>query len=75
MDAALKKFGRPDFEGVSTTRFPEQEDQGPRIQHRREIRYHNLSVAAEVWITERPDGEVYWQLQGKYIGRNTDSTG
>jgi len=50
IDDAIKRFGRPDFEGVCTTRSPEQEDQAPWIQHHREIRCHNLSVTAQVWV-------------------------
>jgi hypothetical protein len=72
IDAAIKKFGKPDFEGVSTSKHPERQDKPPRIEHHRDIRYHNLSDIAEIWITERPDGSIYWHLQGKYIGRNVD---
>lgn len=71
MDGALSKLGQPDFEGVSTTRKPEGKNDAPRIQHHREIRYHQLSDVAEVWITERTDGKVFWQLQGKHIGERT----
>ncbi len=65
---ALTKFGKPDFEGTSVTRHPENENEAPKIQHHRGIRYFGLSETAEVWITERPDGRIFWQLQGKYIG-------
>jgi len=72
IDAAIKKLGTPDFEGTSTSKFPEQEGTAPRIEYHRDIRYHNLSDVAEIWITERPDGTIYWHLQGKYIYRNDD---
>lgn len=74
IDDALREFGKPDFEGVSRTRHPEQKDEAPRIQHHRDIHYHSLSDVAEIWITERPDGKIFWQLQGKYIGRHDDDT-
>ena len=72
IDAAIKKLGKPDFEGVSRSKFPEQEDKGPRIESHRDIRYHDLWDVAEIWITERPDGTIYWYLQGKYIHQHTD---
>jgi hypothetical protein len=71
IDDALAKLGKPDFEGTSVTRHPEAENEAPRIQHHRDIRYFGLSETAEVWITERPDGKIFWQLQGKYIGRES----
>ncbi len=72
IEDALQKLGQPDFDGVSTTKRSENENEGPRIQHHRDIRYHNLSDVAEVWITERPDGKIFWQLHGKYVGGNSD---
>lgn len=72
IDAAIRKFGQPDFEGTATSQFPEQEGTPPRIEHHRHIRFHKLSDVAEIWITERPDGSIYWHLQGKYIYRNAD---
>ena len=74
IDQAVSKFGQPDFEGVSTTRQPEKENQAPELQRHREIRYYKLSEVADIWITERPDGKIFWQLQGKYIGRHTGDT-
>ena len=72
IDAAIKRFGKPDFEDVSASKYPEQDGTPPRVEHHRDIRFHNLSDVAEIWITERPDRSIYWHLQGKYIGRNTD---
>ena len=72
INAAIKRLGKPDFEGTSTSQYPEQEGTAPRIEHHRVVRYHNVSDVAEIWITERPDGSIYWHLQGKYIGRNMD---
>jgi hypothetical protein len=74
IDDALDRLGKPDFDGVSISRYPERENKAPRIQHHRDIRYHNLSDVAEIWITERPDGKIFWQLQGKYIGRRDEDT-
>ena len=68
IDGALARFGKPDFEGTSVTTHPERANEPPRIEHHRDIRYHNLSDVAEIWITERPDGKIFWHLQGKYIG-------
>lgn len=76
IDDAIQKFGTPDFEGVSTSKYPEGEGEAPRIEPHRSIRYGNLSDVAEVWITERPDGKIYARLQGKYLENNTgNSTG
>lgn len=72
IDDAIQKFGTPDFEGVSTSKYPAREGEAPRIEPHRSIRYGNLSEVAEVWITERPDGKIYARLQGKYLGNNTD---
>lgn len=74
IEQSRKELGAPDFEGTSRSERPESDDTGPRIQHHREIRYHNLSDVAEVWITERPDGRIFWQLQGKHVGANKQTT-
>lgn len=74
IDDALQKLGQPDFEGTSTSKQPEKQNAGPRIEHHRDIRYHNLSDVADIWIMERPDGKIFWQLQGKYVGSNADKT-
>ncbi len=71
---ARQKLGKPDFEGTSTTKYPEKEDEAPRIQHHRNIRYHNLSDVAEIGFTERPDGTIFWQLQGKHVGTDAGNT-
>jgi len=68
IEQSHEELGTPDFEGTSRSEHPENDDAGPRIHHHREIRYHNLSDVADVWITERPDGKIFWQLQGRYIG-------
>jgi hypothetical protein len=72
IEEVLEKLGKPDFEDVSTTKKPERDHEAPQIQHHRNIRYHNLSDVAEVCIEERPDGKIFWQLQGKYRSRNSD---
>jgi hypothetical protein len=69
IDDALKNLGAPDFDGHSTTKIPESDTEGPKIQYSREIRYERLSDVAIVSITERPDGKIHWQLQGKFLGR------
>lgn len=70
IDDAIDKFGKPDFEGVSTSKYAEREGEAPKIEPHRDIRYCNLSDVAEVWITERLDGKIYARLQGKYLGNN-----
>lgn len=70
MDDAIKRFGKPDYDKTSTSCRDETEDAGPRIAHHRLIQYHELSDVAEIWITERPNGSVHWELHGKYVGPN-----
>lgn len=70
IDGAIQKFGKPDFEGVSTSKYAEREGEAPAIEPYRDIRYANLSDVAEVWITERLDSKIYARLQGKYLGNN-----
>ena len=74
IDDALEMLGKPDFDGHSTSRQLEAEDESPRIEDHREIRYYGLSDVADVWITERPDGKIYWHLQGKYVGDQSHGT-
>lgn len=74
IDGAIEKFGKPDFAGVSTSKYAEREGEAPRIEPHRHIRYGNLSDVAEVWITERPDGKIYARLQGKSLGNEADNT-
>lgn len=68
MKEALATLGTPDFEGHSTTRGPEREGEPFEVIRHRKIMYRDLSDVAELWITERADGTVWWRLQGKYIG-------
>jgi hypothetical protein len=65
---ALEQLGPPDFDGFSTTLRPERDDQPPLVERHRDLRYYSLSDVADIWITERSDGAVHWQLQGKYVG-------
>ena len=74
IDDTLEMLGKPDSDGHSTSRQLEAENEPPRIEHHREIRYYGFSDVAEVWITERPDGRIYWQLQGKYVGDQSHGT-
>lgn len=76
IDDAIQKFGKPDFEGISTSKYAERDGEAPAIEPHRNIRYANLSEVAEVWITERLDGKIYARLQGKHLGNNAgNSTG
>ena len=68
MGDAIDLLGVPDYDGHMTARNPERQDESPSIQHHRHISYQGLSDLADVLITERPDGRVYWQLQGKHLG-------
>jgi hypothetical protein len=67
---ALAALGTPTWDDYSTIRRPEQQGKPSSIEYHREIRYENMSDVADIWITERPDGKVYWQLQGKYLGQS-----
>jgi len=60
--------GKPDVDSHLGCTSSESDSKPPRIEHRRMIQYHGLSDVADVWITERPDGNVSIALQGKYIG-------
>ncbi len=68
IDDAIEQLGQPDMDGHVANKKPESEGNPPKIDHNRDIRYHNLSDVADVRITERPDGSAYWQLQGKLKG-------
>lgn len=70
IDDAIDAHGNPDFDGYMVRRFPEDVDSPPSTEHFREIRYHGLSDVADVCITERPDGKIHWQLQGKPLSTN-----
>ena len=74
IDDALEILGKPDSDGHSTSTLAEAENEAPRIQRCREIRYSGLSDVADVSFTERPDGEVDWYLEGKYIGDQSHGT-
>jgi len=71
---ALAKLGKPDFAGTSVANRSETKTDGPTTHHHRTIRYYKLSDVAEVRITERLDGKIFWQLQGKHVGRNSVNT-
>lgn len=74
MSDAVDTFGTPDYDDYSVSRCPEDDDSPPRTVYHREVRFYTLSDVADVWISERPDGKVFWQLQGKYIDRNDGGT-
>jgi hypothetical protein len=74
MDDALALLGKPDFDGHSVSKRPEAENKAPRIEHHRTIRYDGLSDVADVLITERRDGKIFWQLQGKHLGDQSPGT-
>jgi hypothetical protein len=69
IEDALATLGTPNFDGYSTSRQPERNNNPPSIERHRHIRYESLSKMADVWITERSDGKANWQLQGKFVGR------
>ena len=71
MDDAINRFGKPNYDRTSTSQRDETEQSGPCIEHHRLIRYHELSDVAEIWLTERSDGSVHWELHGKYVGPNS----
>jgi hypothetical protein len=71
IDDAIRKFGKPDLEDVSISKFQEREEVAPRVEPHRTIRYEDLSDVADVCIAERLDGQIYWCLLGKFIGGDT----
>ena len=67
--SALKRLGKPQRDDPSGTRVSVEGTSGPPIVRRhRMLTYEHLSAVADVWIAERSDGTVSWQLQGKYVG-------
>ena len=68
MDDAIRRFGKPDYDGTAGSHRDETKDAGPCIEHHRFIRYHALSDVADIWLTERSDGGILWELHGKYVG-------
>ncbi len=64
---AVGRLGAPDFEGFSELQTPTKDAQASHIERRRMYHYHNLSKIVDVWITERPDLSVDFQLHGKPI--------
>jgi len=74
IDQAVSKFGPPNMDGALKAVRPEKENQAPSVQYHREIRYFGLSELADVSITERQDGKIFWQLQGKHLGRQAGKT-
>ncbi len=67
IDDVLAALGTPSSDSDITIRSPEREDAPPSVERRRELRSEDLSEMAWIWITERPDGKVPWQLQAKPI--------
>jgi hypothetical protein len=70
MTDALSALGQPDRDDAAgeVRSRPEKNGQPPTIEYFRTMVYDRLSSVAEVWIIERPDGEVHCYLQGKYVG-------
>jgi hypothetical protein len=64
---ALTAFGVPDYDGHTVTHMQECEGQPPKTTYQREIRYRHQSEIADVAITERPDGRIFWSLYGKEL--------
>jgi hypothetical protein len=62
---AIATLGPPDYDGHSISRTFEKEGQPPQTAFQRHIRYGALSTIADIWINEREDGKIHWQLQGK----------
>jgi len=67
MNDALTTLGAPDFDDYCVSSYPEDGDTPPVTLYRRLIRYYRLSKIADVAITERSDGKVNWQLEGKFL--------
>lgn len=69
--SALKRLGKPDTDDPGGVRVPERPDRNrqPALKFHRLLVYERLSGVADVWIIEREDRTVHWQLIGKYVGR------
>ena len=66
---ALRRLGKPERDDPSGTSVTVEGASGdPIVRRHRTLVYEHLSAVADVWITERSDGAVSWQLQGKYVG-------
>jgi hypothetical protein len=67
MRAALRRLGRPETDDPHGWRVdvPEGGGRPPKTRWLRSLHYEKLSDVANVWITERGDGRVSWQLVGK----------
>jgi hypothetical protein len=64
---AVNTLGAPDLDGHSTSSSTGGDSTPPSIEYHREIRFHRLSEVANVVITERQDGTVWWRLDGKSL--------
>ena len=64
---ALQVFGVPDLDDYERSSQPEDGNTPPLTNFFRVIRYFGLSDVAVVCLSERSDGRVFWQLQGKPI--------
>ena len=73
VDDAANSLGTPDFDDYCITRQSEHGDRPSTTAYYREIRYYSLSQIADVCNTERADGTIRWQLQGKLIKKEQDS--
>lgn len=68
IDDAIGRFGAPDETTSQQTFHPEQDGEAPRVfKPQQVLLYTRLSEAAEVWLTERIDGKITWELRGKLL--------
>jgi len=64
---AIRKLGKPNYDNPRGTKVetPRRAGRAPTIQWYRTLCFDKLSKVADVWFTERADGQASWRLQGK----------
>ena len=63
----LRTLGKPDHDGLSTSRRSERGDSPSVVDRDRYFYYDRLSDTARVWFQVMPDDKVHWQLHGKQL--------
>lgn len=73
IEMAMGVLGTPTLDSHSTQRTFECDGSPPAIKFSRMLTYDELSETASVWITERDDGGIVFQLVGKPRASETQS--
>ena len=67
IDAATSALGPPDLDDFTIQHFDESVESPPRTSCLRELRYYGVSQHADVSITQRNDGSIFFHFYGKPI--------